>query len=80
MSLLHEDEFVLKHERMKDCVEIDVNEVEKSLSQRDETGYTVRSGYVIAFKKVRSELLRSSTKGSLTGNFSDPESTECSMM
>jgi hypothetical protein len=35
---------------------------------------------VKAFKKVLSELLMSSRKGSLTGYFSEPHKTECSKM
>ena len=34
----------------------------------------------MAFKKVFREPFTSSTKGSFTGNFSDPQSTLCSRM
>ncbi len=44
------------------------------------TGYIVLSAKVIAFKNVCIELLMRLTNGSLTGNFLDPQSTECSRM
>jgi hypothetical protein len=44
------------------------------------TGYMVLSGKVMAFKKVCMEVFSRLTKGSFTGNFSDPHSTECSRM
>ena len=40
----------------------------------------VLSGKVMAFKNVCMEVFSKLTKGSFTGNFSDPHSTECSKM
>ena len=42
------------------------------------TGYMVLSGNVMAFRNVCMELFSRSTNGSLTGNLSEPHSTECS--
>ena len=50
----------------------------KSLSFLEETGYSVLSGNVIAFKNVCMLPFNSSTNGSLTGYFLDPFKTECS--
>ena len=44
------------------------------------TGYIVLSGKVMAFRNVCIELFSRSTNGSLTGNLSEPHSTECSRM
>ena len=44
------------------------------------TGYMVLSGKVRAFRKVCILVRSRFTKGSLTGNFSEPHSTECSRM
>ena len=44
------------------------------------TGYMVLSGNVMAFRNVCMELLSRFTNGSLTGNLSEPHSTECSKM
>ena len=52
----------------------------KSLSLRLATGYIVLSGKVMALRKVFKEPLTSSTNGSLSGYFLDPQSTECSTM
>ena len=52
----------------------------RSRSLVEATGYMVLSGKVIAFKKVCMEVFSRLTKGSFTGNFSDPHSTECSKM
>ena len=45
-----------------------------------DTGNMVMSGNVIALRKVFMDVLRSSTNGSFTGNFSEPLSRECSRM
>ena len=52
----------------------------RSCSLVDATGYMVLSGKVMAFKNVCMEVFSKLTKGSFTGNFSDPHSTECSKM
>ena len=52
----------------------------RSCSLVDATGYMVLSGKVMAFKNVCMEVFSRLTKGSFTGNFSDPHSTECSRM
>ena len=44
------------------------------------TGYMVLSGKVMALRNVCIDPLRRLTKGSFTGNFSDPQRTECSRM
>ncbi len=44
------------------------------------TGYMVLSGKVMALRNVCMDPLSRLTKGSLTGNFSDPHRTECSRM
>ena len=52
----------------------------RSRSLVEATGYMVLSGKVMAFRKVCMEVFSKLTKGSFTGNFSDPHSTECSKM
>ena len=44
------------------------------------TGYMVLSGKVMAFRNVCMLLFSRFTKGSFTGNFREPHSTECSSM
>ena len=48
------------------------------MSFREENGYIVLSGNVNALMNVARELFSRSTKGSRSGYFSDPFSTECS--
>ena len=43
-------------------------------------GYMVLSGQVMAFKNVLREPLASSTNGSFSGYFREPQRVECSMM
>ena len=52
----------------------------RSWSFVDATGYSVLSPNVMAFKNVCMLVFSRLTNGSLTGNFSDPHSTECSRM
>ena len=52
--------------------------LKKSFSFLLATGYIVLSGNVMALRNVFKEPLANSTKGSLDGNFLEPQSTECS--